>query len=711
MRKELAVIITLTLPFTALSAESRSPFERKLLDTSRARLARLDEGHQKGLIELAPVNLPTDPKGDNDHFGWPVATKVGDTIIVVHRAMPGHNRKLSGDADQDTTYSMIVRSTDGGRSWSEPYDVRQCMTPEDRNRGGSVPLGHRYKFDPDNDSPLGYKLHLNAIGPTRDGAVVLVSNHGVFRSEDEGNTWRHLRLAFREDQHGRPDEEFVFVGPRIIDHPELGLLLFGHHTIYRNRRPHDIARELAIYRSRDGGERWEDISVTLPEWCKQAEPNAIARDGVFFVMARNQTSRYLVQLRWKPGEPIEAKDTNMLSKRSVDTSDVMFNPVTERFEVVQSNRTAMSIDLFSLAPQEWDSAKWRLEGRLFQRGGAFYSTADGFHTGGAILDLEDKVQHVFFYSGHPGGPAGVFRITRTLDTPKLVDFLGEKSNPPETRTVRWTGKGQSARWEDAGNWDSDVPGEHNVALFDNNNANEPIVIEGIAHLGRIEVRLPRKTDRLTLTGAGRLVLHGVERLPNKFSTAQIVTGILDIGAGLRVEIRHQRFNAGNRDGTIVIRSNNVRAGGAAPDTGFPTDPENLKVGINDRGKFVLATWHWQPGMSLDMSSSHTVGPKVWEFAHDEGPQGVTFSHLDAHDGDAVEILGFKADDFFRFEADPFTSTTPSARGVPRPFRIKAMRFVGWPDGGAAAVECQGSYWYLLPAGTKPPADRGEGARP
>jgi len=33
------------------------------------------------------------------------------------------------------------------------------------------------------------------------------------------------------------------------------------------------------------------------------------------------------------------------------------------------------------------------------------------------------LQHVFFYSGNPGGPAGVFRMTRTLDTPQLAGFL------------------------------------------------------------------------------------------------------------------------------------------------------------------------------------------------------------------------------------------------------------------------------------------------
>lgn len=37
------------------------------------------------------------------------------------------------------------------------------------------------------------------------------------------------------------------------------------------------------------------------------------------------------------------------------------------------------------------------------------------------------VQHIFFYSGHPNGPAGVFRMTRTLETPKLSEFLGQET--------------------------------------------------------------------------------------------------------------------------------------------------------------------------------------------------------------------------------------------------------------------------------------------
>lgn len=398
-------------------------FEKELLATTPEQSALLAEAKEAGLMELAPVHLPTEARGDNDHYGWPVASMIGDTIIVVHRRMPGHNAKVSGASDDDTTYAAILRSTDGGQTWSKPYDIRRCMSKEDGNRGGSVPLCHRFKFDPDNRSPLGYKLHLNAIGVTRDGAVVLVCDHGVFRSEDRGETWRHLRLAFREDHHEGP---FVYVGPRLIDDPEHGLLLFAHHTIYRFRRPVDIARELAVYRSRDGGESWEKTALELPDWCKPAEPDVIFHGENYAAIVRNQApANVLTQMRFKIGDPevAEVMNTPMKTRSSVDTSAICFNPVTGRYEVVQSKREDMSIHLWSLAPEDWNSAEWRHEGRLFKRSAGFYDLADGFHTGGAVVDEKRGVQHVFFYSGHPGGPAGIFRLTRTLATRELASFL------------------------------------------------------------------------------------------------------------------------------------------------------------------------------------------------------------------------------------------------------------------------------------------------
>jgi len=104
-------------------------------------------------------------------------------------------------------------------------------------------------------------------------------------------------------------------------------------------------------------------------------------------------------------------------------------------------------------------------------------------------------------------------------------------------------------------------------------------------------------------------------------------------------------------------------------------------------------------MSLDMSASHTEGPKVFDFALKDAPQGVTFIRLKEHDGDAVEIRGFEEDDFFRFRADPFKSCDKG-----KEFRIDAVKFVGWPDNGKAAVERRGEYWYLKPATAGLPRD-------
>ena len=65
-------------------------------------------------------------------------------------------------------------------------------------------------------------------------------------------------------------------------------------------------------------------------------------------------------------------------------------------------------------PRDWATGKWRREGRLLARKGRFYADAGGFHPAGAVIDAKRGLQHVFIYVGAPNGPAGVFRISRTL---------------------------------------------------------------------------------------------------------------------------------------------------------------------------------------------------------------------------------------------------------------------------------------------------------
>ena len=134
-------------------------------------------------------------------------------------------------------------------------------------------------------------------------------------------------------------------------------------------------------------------------------------------------------MTWSPGKKPEIIETNLKDPRYVDTADLSFNPVTRRFEIVRSERYRMEVWLWSMAPADWKTGKWRRESRLLAQKGEFYSTADGFHPAGAVVDERRGVQHIFVYAGHPNGPAGVYRITRTLDTPKLTTIL--KPDTPE----------------------------------------------------------------------------------------------------------------------------------------------------------------------------------------------------------------------------------------------------------------------------------------
>jgi len=403
--------------------KSEARLVKSLLRLSDEARARFEEGRARGLIEIAPVHLPDKEHGNCNHYGWPIATMVKDSLIVMHRRIPGHNPKGSGGPHPSMTYGLVLRSEDGGQTWSEPYDLRDCMSAVDRKRNGRVPLSHRFKFDKEDTSGKGYKVHLHAIGTTLDGAVVAINNHGVFRSEDEGRTWKHFSRALRDDTF---KHELVNLGPRLIDHPRYGLMAFGNW--FGNADPKPSFRDAFVaLTSRNGGARWAVKDYDLG--FSQYEPAALLHRDRLLLVTRDQEKKGRNkhwQIEWQPGRKPRVIDTNLADPKLVDTVDFSLNPVTKRFEVVRSERYRMQLWLWSMDPRDWKKGEWTRECRLLgrKRPEGFYSVADGYHPAGAVLDVKRGVQHIFIYSGHPNGPSGVFRITRTLDTPKLVAFLG-----------------------------------------------------------------------------------------------------------------------------------------------------------------------------------------------------------------------------------------------------------------------------------------------
>jgi hypothetical protein len=211
-----------------------------------------------------------------------------------------------------------------------------------------------------------------------------------------------------------------------VDDPDLGLLAFGN-WFGEVDSYHKLSNHFLALNSKDAGATWSviDYDVGFPQY----EPAVLKHGDRYLFVTRDQTEvRAHRQMTWTPGTKPTVHDTNLKDPRLVDTVDFSFNPVTKRIEIVRSERHRMELWLWSMDPNDWDSGQWRRECRLLAREGKFYSTADGFHPAGAVIDEDAGVQHIFIYSGHPNGPAGVFRITRTLDTPQLKHVLKGASN-------------------------------------------------------------------------------------------------------------------------------------------------------------------------------------------------------------------------------------------------------------------------------------------
>jgi hypothetical protein len=130
--------------------------------------------------------------------------------------------------------------------------------------------------------------------------------------------------------------------------------------------------------------------------------------------------------------------TNIASHRWPDTTDVDFNPVTGRYEAVVTNRSGggpdreqnelheKTVNLWSISKDDLRMGRarnWRFEATLLRwPHGSLNMRPDGIdsaHPGGAVIDVDRGVQHIFIHSGLYATPTGVYRISRTLETDRL----------------------------------------------------------------------------------------------------------------------------------------------------------------------------------------------------------------------------------------------------------------------------------------------------
>jgi len=131
--------------------------------------------------------------------------------------------------------AAIFRSDDGGKSWKEAPGLRTHSTGERWQPGAG-----------------GLCLHTIVIDPTNpDRMYVAISAAGAFRTDDRGESWKPINNGLNSEYLPEPEAEVGHCVHRVAIHPTRPGTVF-------------MQKHWDVCRSDDAGDNWTEVSGNLP---------------------------------------------------------------------------------------------------------------------------------------------------------------------------------------------------------------------------------------------------------------------------------------------------------------------------------------------------------------------------------------------------------------------------------------------------------------
>ncbi len=213
--------------------------------------------------------------------------------------------------DPDLVYAgvedaALFRSTDGAQTWEELSGLRCHPSAPSWQPGAG-----------------GMCLHTIIVDPSDPNRIfTAISAAGAFRSDDAGVTWRPINRGLKSNGIPQQEAEVGHCVHRLAMHPEHPRVLF-------------MQKHWDVMRSDDAGESWREVSGNLPtDFGFAIDVHAHEPETIYVVPIKSDSEHY----------PIDGRLRVYRSRTGGDEWEQLANGLPERDCYVNVLRDAMAVD-------------------------------------------------------------------------------------------------------------------------------------------------------------------------------------------------------------------------------------------------------------------------------------------------------------------------------------------------------------------------------